>query len=119
VRERVTLREQDVTQLRDEQRYDLVFLPGPFLPQAIVAPAVERALMALRPGGWLLFGLYASLNDPLSARLTDLRIVRSGGHPWTAGEVCTLLDRAGFRKVRAFEHTWQMPMTFVAGARPA
>lgn len=116
--ERVTLREQDVAQLRDEERYDAVFLPGPFLPRPVVATAVERARLALRHGGWLLFGLYAPIDDPLSASLTDLRTVRSGGHPWAAGEVVALMDAAGLTATRAFERDWQMPMTFVAGMRP-
>lgn len=117
VRERVTLREENVAQLRDEQLYDAVFLPGPFLPAPVVAMAVKRALVALRPGGWLLFGLYAPVDDPLSASLTQLRIVRSGGHPWATSEVLMLLDSAGFINTRAFERAWQMPVTFVVGSR--
>ena len=117
IRERVTLREENVAQLRDEQLYDAVFLPGPFLPAPVVATAVERALVALRPGGWLLFGLYAPVDDPLSASLTHLRIVRSGGHPWAISELLMLLDSAGFIKTRAFERAWQMPVTFLVGSR--
>ena len=87
------------------------------MPKAIVSKAVERALVALRPGGWLLFVLNVPINDPLSASLTNLRIVRSGGHPWVASEVVALLDAAGFRQTRALEPSWQMPVTFVVGSR--
>ena len=103
---------------RFQDRNDAVFLPGPFLPRPVVATAVERARLALRQGGWLLFGLYAPIDDPLSASLTDLRTVRSGGHPWAADEVVALMDAAGLTATRAFERDWQMPMTFVAGMRP-
>ena len=55
VKERIELREQDVTLLSDDGVFDAVFLPGPFLPKPVVEIAVERARIALRPGAWLLF----------------------------------------------------------------
>jgi SAM-dependent methyltransferase len=115
--DRISIREQNVVDLRDEDAFDLVFLPGPFLPAAIVPEALARCLAALRPGGWLLFGLYAAAPDPVAAAVNDLRIVRSGGHPWTQGEAAVLLDQAGFADVRTPDRTWSAPMNFVAGTR--
>lgn len=113
--DRIEVRRQDVLSLPDAAEFDAVFLPGPFLPRAAVPSAARRARAALRPGGWVLFGLFAPIDDPLSSTLTDLRILRSGGHPWRAGEVVALLDEAGFRSTRAFDRAWSMAMTFVAG----
>lgn len=114
---RITLREQNIVDLCETTTYDCVFLPGPFLPLPVVPVALERARDALRPGGWLLFGLYAPTADPLSTLVMDLRVVRSGGHPWVMSELTSLVESKGFNEVRVLERTWQMPMTFVAGHR--
>lgn len=79
---RVTLSEHDVCALTDRDAFDAAFLAGPFVPEEIIPTAVLRIREALRPGGWLLFGLFAGAADPLSRAVTDLRVVRSGGRPW-------------------------------------
>lgn len=116
--QRIEIRRQDVAELDEPGEYDAVFLPGPFLPKQVVWDAVRRVSDALRPGGWLLFGVYAPIEDPLSAKLTDLRVARSGGYPWQQTEVVQLLESVGYEQPRAFERSWQMPMTFVVGRRP-
>ena len=113
--ERIEVRDQDVADLDDLQAYDLAFLPGPFLPQAVVPVALHRAAAALRPGGWTLFGLYAGPPDPQAQALTDLRVIRSGGHPWTLEEAAGAMAKAGYAEVHPVERTWQLPMTFIAG----
>jgi SAM-dependent methyltransferase len=118
VADRVTLRHVDITVLDDTDAYDAVWLPLPFLPRSIVPAALDRARAALRPGGWLLPGTFAGPDDALSRRLTDLRIVRSGGHPWTVEELVTLLDGAGLDGAREVPRTWAAPVTLVAAQRP-
>ena len=117
VRDRVTLREQDVTALDDVDAYDGAFLAGPFLPRAIIPAAIARIHTALRPGGWLFFGLYPTPPDPLAARLTELRIVRGGGHPWSVDAVTELLASAGYAQTHAVLRTWAAPVVFVVGRR--
>lgn len=112
---RIELREQDVVALDDLRAFDLAFLPGPFLPAEVVPAGLQNAAVALRPGGWVLVGLYAGPPDPTAQALIDLRVVRSGGHPWTLDEAADLLRSAGYEEVRPIERTWSLPMDFVAG----
>jgi len=39
--------------------------------------------------------------DPPGPALTTLRIVRSGGHPWTADEIQSRLGAIGFEQIGA------------------
>lgn len=113
---RIALRHQDVRQLDDRNAFSLVWLPGPFIPREIVESALERTRGALSPGGWIVFGLYAPAPDPLGEALKNLRIVRGGGHPWSAAEVETRLSSLGFEHVEAFAPG--PPILFVVGQRP-
>ena len=113
---RIAIRHQDVRQLDDRNAFSLAWLPGPFIPREIVDSALDRARDAVRPGGWIVFGLYAPTPDPLGEALKNLRIVRSGGHPWSAAEVETRLSTLGFEHVEAFAPG--PPVLFVVGQRP-
>jgi len=117
--DRVTLRRVDVTELDEPDAYDAVFLPLPFLPRAVVPEAIERAGRALRPGGWLLPGTFAGPGDPLSLLLTDLRIVRSGGHPWPVSEMVGMLRSAGLDGAHEVPRTWPAPLQLFAARRPS
>jgi protein-L-isoaspartate O-methyltransferase len=119
LQERIALREQDIVDLADEDAFDLVWLPGPFLPEATTRAALDRGLTALRPGGAMVFGLFAGPPDPLATTLTDLRVVRSGGRPWSLDEAADLLGAAGYGDVQAIERTWQAPLQMAVGRRPA
>ena len=118
VAHRVTLRQQDAARLTDESAFDLVWMPGPFLPGEVVPAVLKAAHRALRPGGWVVFGLYAGPDDPLASTLTALRVVRSGGHPWTTSEAEGLLRESGFDEVHTPERTWSAPMVFTVGRAP-
>lgn len=115
---RIELRRQDVTALDEEAAYDVVWLPLPFLPRALVPLALQSALRALRPGGWVLPGTYAGPPDRLSELLVDLRTVRSGGHPWRADELLAEIASHGFEDAREVERTWAAPVRLYAGRRP-
>lgn len=114
--ERIELRQLDVRDLTDEE-FDLVWLPGPFLPEDVVADALAASSRCLRPGGWVAFGIYGGPPDPLADRLAALRTIRSGGHPWTAAGVCERLLGAGFSDVGEIERTWSAPVRLVVGRR--
>ena len=114
---RVTLRTLDVVALDEPETFDVVWLPLPFLPRDIVTTAIDRARDALRPGGWLLPGTFAGPDQPLARLLTDLRILRSGGHPWTPDEVLGMLAAAELTGVCEVERTWPGPVRLFAGRR--
>ena len=105
-------------ELSDVGRHDAVWLPLPFLPAAIVPGALARTLDALRPGGWLLAGVFAGPPDRLSELLVDLRTVRCGGRPWPPGELLELIAGAGYRDVAEVPRSWAAPVRLVAGRRP-
>ena len=113
---RVELRLLDVCDLAGDE-FDLIWLPGPFLPEPVAIRAMRSSWSGLRPGGWVAFGTYGGPADPLSQRVADLRTVRSGGHPWTAPQVCAGLVDAGFVDVREVEREWNAPVRLVVGRR--
>jgi len=116
VADRIELRSQGVQQLQDCEAYSLVWLAGPFLPPEVVDVALERSRNALAPGGWLVFGLYTQPPDPLGQALTTLRVVRSGGHPWTANEIESRLGALEFEQIEV--SALRPPVLMVVGKRP-
>jgi SAM-dependent methyltransferase len=113
---RIALRRQDVRRVDERDAFSLAWLPGPFIPRDIVDSALERVRDAVRPGGWIVFGLYAPAPDRLGEALKNLRIVRGGGHPWSVAEVETLLSGLGFEHIEAFAPG--PPILFIVGQRP-
>jgi len=105
VAERVELRSQRVEHLDEETKFTLAWLPGPFIAAEIITLALERIHWALTPGGWLIIGLLAQPADALGEALANLRIVRSGGYPWTISEVQERLGAQGFHRIEAFSPT--------------
>lgn len=116
--DRVALRLGDAANLPEQDAFDLVWVPGPFLSASTVPAVLDRCFRALRPGGWVVFGRYGGPPDPLAATLIDLRVVRSGGHPWRTEEAASLLAGHGFVDVATPERTWSGPMVFSVGRRP-
>ncbi len=114
---RVTVRHQDVRTLDEEGIYDAAWVPGPFLPMGVCVAAIGRVHRALRPGGWLLVGLYGGPREPIAEALAELRAVRSGGHPWAVDEAAELLRGHGLVDVGRVEHGVAAPVTLVAGRR--
>jgi SAM-dependent methyltransferase len=122
VAERVELRSQRVERLDDEKIFTLAWLPGPFIAAEIMDVALHSIYRALAPG-WLIFGLAAPVNrefyvrppDKLGQALTNLRTVRGGGHPWTAGEVEERLKAAGFKQIEGVSPS--ASVMFVLGRR--
>jgi SAM-dependent methyltransferase len=115
VADRVELRSQDVQHLTEQNAYSLAWLAGPFIAPQIVKTSVQRIQRALVAGGWLVFGLYAPQPTMLGEALTNLRIIRGGGHPWTPEEVLTQLRGLGFTQLDAFSPG--PPIQFVIGRK--
>lgn len=99
VADRVTLRKESVADLSETAAYDTAWFPGPFIPPALVDPALARVHAALKPGGAIVFGFFGALPNPLAEALTDLRVVRAGGHPWTGEAIVERLAAAGFTDI--------------------
>ena len=114
---RVELRRHDVTTLEEDDSYDAVWLPLPFLPEAIVPAALDAARRVLRPGGWLLAGTFAGPPDRLGRLLVDVRTVRSGGHPWPPDELVKLITQHGLADAAELPRTWSAPVGLYAGRR--
>lgn len=114
--DRVEIRNQSIDDLAEEEAYCLAWLAGPFIPKHIIPNAVARISKALKPGGVLVFGLFGAPPSELGQALTDLRIVRSGGHPWTFDEAEALVMEAGFEDVRHF--ATGTPVNMVVGTKP-
>jgi precorrin-6B methylase 2 len=116
VQERVELRLQKIEQVDDEAAFTFAWLPGPFIGAETVVAALERVYKALAPGGWLIFGLYPPSPDALGKALTNLRVVRGGGYPWTTSQAEERFRTLGFERIETF--TPLPPVSFVLGQRP-
>ncbi|MCX5042594.1 class I SAM-dependent methyltransferase [Aldersonia sp. NBC_00410] len=119
VSDRIELRRQDVTTLCDSDGFDAVWLPLPFRPESIVPAAVEAAIGALRPRGWVLAGTFAGPPGVLPELLTDLRTVRSGGRPWRGEDLLGVLRAAGLDATQEVPRSWPAPVRLYVGQRPA
>lgn len=108
--DRVELRLGDARHLDEPDGYDAIWLALPFLPRAVLAAVLAAARRSLRPGGWLLPGIFAGPPEALAEQLVDLRTVRAGGHPWTAPELTSELVTAGFTDVGEVPRTWPAPV---------
>lgn len=116
--ERIELRSQAVERLEEPETYALAWFPGPFIPAEVTPAALEHIHHALLPGGWLIFALWVPSADPLAAAVANLRIVRSGGHPWTAAEAVANLRAAGFVAIEVLPPGVPgSPVAFVLGQR--
>lgn len=115
--ERVQLRLQDVTLLDEEDAYDAIWLPLPFLPAEIVPQALAATARALRPGGWLLAGTFAGPDDRLSQLINDLRTLRSGGYPWRGDELVKMIAAQGLADAGEVPRTWAAPARLYTGRR--
>jgi precorrin-6B methylase 2 len=114
--ERVELRHQRVEQLEETATFTLAWVPGPFISAEVVDRALERVRCALAPGGWLIFGFYPLPAAPLEHALTCLRIVRSGGYPWTSQEVEERLRALVFEQIEVYSPA--PPVVHVVARRP-
>jgi 2-polyprenyl-3-methyl-5-hydroxy-6-metoxy-1,4-benzoquinol methylase len=117
---RVELRLQDAADLAGDHEhagYDVIWLPMPFLPAAVVPQVLRSCAEALRPGGWVLLGTFGGPSDRLSQLLIDLRTVRSGGHPWQPQELLQLIADHGFTDACEVPRTWAAPVRLYAGRR--
>ena len=116
---RVTLRNQDVVALDDVDAFDCAWVPTFFLPEDVLKAGLGRVMRALRPGGWVVLGVFLPRPDPLAAATNALHTIRFGGCVLDEPRAADLLEDAGFADVHSLERTAPMPLGFVLGRRPA
>jgi len=112
---RITIRKQDVTALDDVDAYDCAWVPTFFLPDDVLTSAVTNIARALRPGGWIVLGLFAQPPDPVVHATLALRTIRSGGSDLDPKRATDLLGRAGYASIRTVEPQGPVPARFVIG----
>jgi hypothetical protein len=64
-----------------------------------------------------MFGLNAPASGPFEEAVASLRIVCSGGHPWTPKEAEEKLQALRFEQIEVYSPV--PPILFVAARRPA
>jgi precorrin-6B methylase 2 len=115
--ERIALRRQFAEAIDDRDAFDLVWLPGAFLPQTAIVAALPRVLNALRPSGWLIMAHSKPADTPLADALVQLRAALFGGSALRAELLAARLREAGFQTVRALPSTPNATVAFIAGRR--
>lgn len=115
--ERIELRHQLAEAIDDRDAFDLVWLPGAFLPQTAIVAALPRVLNALRPGGWLIMAHFKPADTPLAAALVQLRAALFGGNVLGVELTASRLQVVGFHDVCALPSTPNATVSFVAGRR--
>ena len=118
VTDRVSVRNENLENLREVASYDLVWLPSVFMSEEVIRRSLAHVFRALAPGGTLIFALFEAPSEPLQEALSSLGVVRMGGHPWRRDEVETLLRAAGLVNVEAY-HFPEVDLTLVAAERSA
>jgi precorrin-6B methylase 2 len=112
--DRVELRLQAVQDLDDVDRYDLAWLPAPFIPASVFAQALRRVYRALRPGGWLVVAAGRFDGEPLAIAVTKWKTLRAGGTPLPSAEAMTTLPAVGFVDVMQMPTPVGAPALFAA-----
>jgi SAM-dependent methyltransferase len=114
---RITLRNQDFVALDDVDAFDAVWTPTFFLPEDVLKAGLARVMRAVRPGGWVVLGVFLPSPDPVARATNALNTVRGGGSVLDEARAAELLEDAGFAEVHPLERTMPMPLGFVLGQR--
>jgi precorrin-6B methylase 2 len=116
--DRITLRNQNVAELNDEDAYDCGWIPTFFMPEEVLTTATANVVRAVQPGGWIVLGLFRASPDPLVQATMALRNIRSGGTNLDVKRASELLASAGCVSVRSVEPPGPAPAVFVIGQKP-
>lgn len=92
------LRCQSVTELNDEDSYDLAWLPQVFIPRAAFEEGCRRVRAALIPDRWVVVPLAASTgnNDAFEVAVFAHAAHLLGGGPMDPSEAADLLTTSGY-----------------------
>jgi len=117
LQDRITLRNQNLTDLDDVDAFDGIWLPSFFMTEDVLIKGLPALHRALAPGGHIAFGLMESPPNPLAHAVATLRTVRSGGAQLDAKRAAELLEDAGFTSVHEAAKTAPVPVGLVIGAK--
>lgn len=98
-RDRVILREQDVSTLDERETYAFAWMPAPFIPEQALHEGVRRVTDALVPGGWLTLGHGKFAGDPLDNALNRFKTVAHGGTALDNDQAQQLLRQSGLMEI--------------------
>jgi predicted transcriptional regulator len=93
---RIEVRDGRIEQLRDEGRYDVVFVAAPFMSDATLAEGLVRVNKALLPGGIVLAAAHRPSPDARCAAASRLRLQLWGGGARSQDDLAGLFHAAGF-----------------------
>jgi len=109
--DRIELRRLAVEELRDEESFDLAWLPSMFIPAAALPTGAARVRASLRPGGWVLFPIGGFAGEERARAVFALVNELWGGPVLAVAEAESLLKEAGFSTVRALPGPpWAPPL---------
>jgi SAM-dependent methyltransferase len=114
---RIEIREQDVRDLDDRDRFDCVWLPSFFFSTDVLDAALPKLITATKPGGWIALAHYEPPPDPLPRATSRLRTLRDGGSVLDAEAGAELLRAAGCTEVHSIPKTWPAPVGYVLGRK--
>ena len=142
LRDRLEVRLVAVQELTDVAKFDLAWMPAPFLPEEVFPVGLRRVHDALRSGGWpastsapprrRLFrpcstppvpqpdrvGAGRFDDDALATSVTRWKTLRSGGTPLTPDDARASLDSAGFVEIRELPTPPGAPALYAARKKP-
>jgi 2-polyprenyl-3-methyl-5-hydroxy-6-metoxy-1,4-benzoquinol methylase len=118
---RIELRKIAAQDLRDEGVFDLAWLPSFFIPAPVLSAVLDRVLISLNPGGWLLFPIGGFVGDDRQRTGFALANEFWGGPVLYISEAEALLKQVGFKAIRALPGPPVWPQLLVAqrGTSPA
>ncbi|MEW2290397.1 methyltransferase domain-containing protein [Streptomyces sp. NPDC047841] len=115
---RVSLRRQDAAELSEKERYELIWLPAPFLSEEALRAALPRLAAALVPGAWLVAGTNPAADDALRRSVGRWTATRGGGNSFDTVRMGEELAALGLEEPRTFPTVPGGPV-LVAARRPA
>ncbi len=118
LRDRLEVRLVAVQELTDVAKFDLAWMPAPFLPEEVFPVGLRRVHDALRSGGWLVVGAGRFDDDALATSVTRWKTLRSGGTPLTPDDARASLDSAGFVEIRELPTPPGAPALYAARKKP-
>jgi SAM-dependent methyltransferase len=116
--DRIELRNQDVVDIDDVDRFDLAWVPTFFLSEPALTKALPKVVESLRPGGAIVLGRLEPPGDPLAGALAALYRTRTGGFDLAEARALELLEEAGCTRVHAAPRTAPIPLELVVGTKP-
>ena len=115
--DRIEVREQGGQDVPERDAFDLAWVPSLFIPSAAVDAIVQRVLVALRPGGWILFAIANPGKDALSAAYVRLRTKLWGGPALQPADAERMLTMAGYSGTAVLPSPLGSPVLMIAGQR--